>query len=70
MKNKEYLRHELLDRTSILGAQVEAVLVAHASMRAGSKTFKRADQARIKLELDAAVDHLMAAYQIIGGIHL
>jgi hypothetical protein len=70
LRQVEYYRHELLDRTANLVDTIEAQLEKHEGLEAHREAFTPKQLARIEKHIEAASKALSKLYQYIGEIHL
>lgn len=69
LDQKEYLRHELLDRVSIQQEILSASIGTHAALIAKG-TFTKAERHELMADYHLAQEALSRMYQRIGEIHL
>ena len=70
LKQKHYLRHELLDRLNSCLVMTEELVGTHMSVLGTTKAFTEDQRVQIKHHIDVAMDQLQQAYQRVGEIHL
>lgn len=67
---QEYLRHELMDRASIMSNIFEAMIIDHPAIDPDKACFSTAVHNTLSDKINAAADALNDVYQFIGDKHL
>lgn len=67
---QEYLRHELMDRASIMSNIFEAMIIDHPAIDPDEDCFSTAVHNTLSDKINAAADALNDVYQFIGDKHL
>lgn len=67
---QEYLRHELMDRASIMSNIFEAMIIDHPAIDPDEDCFSPAVHNTLSDKINAAADALNNVYQFIGDEHL
>ena len=67
---REYLRHELMDRASTMSNIFEAMIIDHPAIDPGADCFSTAVHNTLSDKINAAADALNNVYQFIGDEHL
>ena len=66
----DYLRHELLDRLSLVEHMFSDYVADHPALHPSNDAFTPRQRKQLTKKLDKIADQLVDAYQFVGRIHL